>query len=31
MFVYLPREVLPSADIYAAMTAVLTAVAAKND
>ena len=27
LFVYLPREVLPFADIYAAMTAVLTAIA----
>ena len=27
MFVYLPREVLPSAEIYAAMTAVLSAIA----
>jgi len=27
MFVYLPREVLPSAGIYAAMTAVLSAIA----
>ena len=29
MFVYLPREVLPSADIFASMTEVLAAVAAK--
>ena len=27
MFVYLPREVLPSADIFASMTAALTAIA----
>jgi len=27
MFVYLPREILPFTDIYAAMTAALTAVA----
>ena len=30
-FLYLDREVLPSADIYAAMTAVLSAVAAKTE
>jgi hypothetical protein len=30
LFVYLPREVLPFADIYAAMTAVLTAIARVN-
>ena len=29
LFVYLPREVLPFADIFAAMTAALTAVAGK--
>ena len=28
MFVYLPREVLPSADIFASMTAALAAIAA---
>ncbi len=31
MFVYLPREVLPSADIYAAMTAALQEVASKTE
>ena len=30
MFVYLPREVLPSADIFASMTAALTAIAAST-
>ena len=30
-FLYLDREVLPFSDIYAAMTAVLTAVAAKTE
>jgi len=30
IFVYQPREVLPFADIYASMTAVLTAVAEKT-
>jgi ribonuclease P protein component len=31
MFVYLPREILPFEDIYAAMTEVLTAIAAKTE
>jgi len=30
MFVYLPREVLPSTDIYASMTAALAAIAGKT-
>ena len=30
LFVYLPKEVLPSADIFAAMTAVLTDIARKT-
>ena len=30
MFVYLPREVLPSANIFASMTAALTAIAAST-
>ena len=29
MFIYLPKEVLPFGDIYAAMTEVLTAISAK--
>ena len=31
LFVYLPREVLPFAEIYASMTAVLSAIAARID
>jgi len=30
LFVYLPKEVLPSTDIFAAMTAVLTEIAGKT-
>ena len=31
MFVYQPREILPFADIYAAMTTVLSAIAEKTE